>query len=225
MKELPFDPYDFFGYIASGLVLVVLAQETLGFPNVFGADLKPFDIAVTVLAVYIAGQIVAGPSKAIFEDIFVHKVLGSPTKNLLASTSPRLFTVIFPGYYKALPAVTRAKITAKTEASGLTGADTEGLFLCIRYAPEVLASESLIARINTFRDMYGFSRNVSFSLLFASAWFAIFAYFKCSRPLAHYSIAAFIAGTLLFYRYLKFYRQYSYELFNAYACMKEKGTT
>jgi hypothetical protein len=48
LKELPFDPYDFFGYIASGLVLVVLGQLTIGFPRVFGADLKPFDMAVTV---------------------------------------------------------------------------------------------------------------------------------------------------------------------------------
>jgi hypothetical protein len=33
MKELPFDPYDFFGYIASGLVLVVLAQLILRLTN------------------------------------------------------------------------------------------------------------------------------------------------------------------------------------------------
>jgi len=32
VKELPFDPYDFFGYIASGLVLVVLAQLIFGLP-------------------------------------------------------------------------------------------------------------------------------------------------------------------------------------------------
>ncbi len=76
MKELPFDPYDsFFGYIASGLVLVIVAQLTLGFPKVIGIpELKPFDIAVTILSVYIAGQIIAGPAKCFFEDFFVHKI-------------------------------------------------------------------------------------------------------------------------------------------------------
>jgi hypothetical protein len=32
-----------------------------------------------------------------------------------------------------------------------------------------------------------------------------------------YGIAAAIGAVLLFYRYLKFYRQNSYELFNTYA--------
>ncbi len=148
-----------------------------------------------------------------------------PTRNLLGSKPPRLLKLIFPGYYKPLPAVTREKIATKIEALQLTSAETEGIFLTIRYAPEVLGSDSLIAKINTFRDMYGFNRNVSFSLLFAAVCFFSAGHFKGSRPLVRYAIAAFIAGTFLFYRYLKFYRQYSYELFNSYACMSEKGTT
>ena len=32
-----------------------------------------------------------------------------------------------------------------------------------------------------------------------------------------YGIVALVAGVLLVYRYLKFFRQYSYEMFNAYA--------
>jgi hypothetical protein len=225
LKELPFDPYDFFGYIASGLVLVVVAQLTLGFPRVFGADLKPFDIAVTVLAVYIAGQIVAGPAKAIFEDFFVHKVLGSPTKNLLRPKPHPMLRVIFPGFYKPLPPVTCARIAAKAAVVAAGAENAEGIFLTIRYAPEVLASASLIAKIDTFRDMYGFNRNVSFSLLLASLCLAIAGHGQGRAELSHYAIAAFICGALLFYRYLKFFRQYSYELFNVYACMGEKGTT
>jgi hypothetical protein len=225
MKELPFDPYDFFGYIASGLVLLVVAQLTLGFPKIFGAELKPFDIAVTALAVYIGGQIVAGPAKFLFEDLIVHRALGSPTKNLLNPRPRRLLNFFFPGFYKPLPSVTRVRLAAKIKVLQLDGTDTEGVFLTIRYAPEVRASKSLIAKIDGFRDMYGFNRNVSFSLLFAAVCFTIAAYVKGSHLLIHYAIAALVAGALLFYRYLKFFRQYSYELFNSYACMSEKGTS
>ena len=223
MKDTPFDPYDFFGYIASGLVLVVVAQLTLGFPKVFGADLKPFDIAVTVLAVYIAGQIAAGPAKAIFEDIFVQKILGSPTRNLLHPVRRHLLKFMFPGYYRPLPSETRATLLSKLGRLISVECEPEDIFLTIRYAPEILASDSLIAKLNTFRDQYGFARNVSFSLLFAALAFATFSHFKMSASLRHFSIAAFVCGILLFYRYLKFYRQYSYELFNAYARMNEKG--
>ena len=108
---------------------------------------------------------------------------------------------------------------AKLESMELADADAEDIFLTIRYAPEVLGSERLISKIDAFRDMYGFNRNVSFSLLFAALCFAIAGHIKGSRPLVHFAIAALVAGTLLFYRYLKFFRQYSYELFNSYAGM------
>lgn len=214
MKEIPFSPYDFFGYIASGLTLVILSQLTLGFPNVLSSDLKPFDIAITLLAVYIAGQIVAGPAKAIFEDTIVHKVLGSPTKNLLGHNHPRLLKLIFPGFYTPLPAVIRARIAAKLAALELSSSDPEGIFLTIRYSPEVRSDASLIAKINLFRDQYGFNRNVSFSLFFAAVCFAIAGHMRGDPVLIHYSLAAFITAILLFYRFLKFYRQYSFELFN-----------
>lgn len=223
MKELPFDPYDFFGYIASGLVLVVLAQLTLGFPKIFGADLKPFDFAVTILAVYIAGQIVAGPAKFLFEDVFIHRVLGSPTKNLLVEKATGPGKWLFPGFYKPLPPVVRIKLEAKIEGMNLGSADPESLFLTIRYSPAVVDNERLISKLDAFRDKYGFNRNVSFSLIFAALCFAICSHIKGNRDLLHFGIAALIAGTLLFYRYLKFFRQYSYELFNSFASTSEEG--
>ena len=225
MKALPFDAYDFFGYVASGLVLVVVSQLTLGFPKVFGADLKPFDIAVTVLGVYIAGQITAGPAKAILEDLLIGKVLGSPSHNLLHPANRRLAKILFPGYYKPLPRGIREKFAARIAPTLTRSTGPEDVFLSVRYAPEVLASESLISKIDTFRDKYGFARNVSFSLLFAGACFAVFAYRKVDVKFIHFSLAALVAGVFLLYRFLKFYRQYSYELFNAYAQMAEKGTT
>ena len=181
----------------------------------------------------------AGPAKFLFEDLIVHRALGSPTKNLLNPRPRRLLNFFFPGFYKPLPSVTRVRLAAKIKVLQLDGTDTEGVFLTIRYAPEVRASKSLIAKIDGFRDMYGFNRNVSFSLLFAAVCFTIAAYVKGSHLLIH-SLMAMIkssprlmfqyinfkyAGALLFYRYLKFFRQYSYELFNSYACMSEKGTS
>jgi hypothetical protein len=224
MKELPFDPYDFFGYLASGLVFIVTAQLTVGFPKVIGAELKPFDMAVTILATYVAGQIIAGPSKLFYEDILVHKVLGSPTRNLLREHGHPRFRKVFHGFYKPLPAVIRTKIHGKIEAMGVDAADSEGIFLSIRYAPEVISSEQLIGKIDSFRNMYGFNRNVSFSLIASGLCLALTGIVEGNRTLIHFSIPALISGALLLYRFLKFYRQYSYELFNSYAVMAEKGS-
>lgn len=225
MKELPFDPYDFFGYIASGLVLVALAQVVFGFPRVIGAELKPFDIAITVLAVYMAGQIAAGPAKFVLEDILVHKVLGSPAANLLSSRAPRFRRLLFPGFYRPLPYVVRTKIQRKLEAMSPVPHDPEGVFLTVRYCPAVLENENLISRIDKFRDLYGFNRNISFSLMFASAFLFIFGHVQQKPALINFGTAASAAGVLLLYRFLKFYRQYSYELLNCYASLGGKGNS
>ena len=75
MERIPFDPYDFFGYLASGLVVVVGMEKVLGFPQILGQDFKAVDFAVVILAVYVAGQLIAGPAKAILEDVVVRRIL------------------------------------------------------------------------------------------------------------------------------------------------------
>ncbi len=103
--------------------------------------------------------------------------------------------------------------------------DVEEIFLKIRYTPDVLSNDRLMAKIDMFRDQYGFARNVSFSLLFAAVCLTVAGHCRPDRTLVHYAIAASVAGILLLYRFLKFYRQYSYELFNSYAQMGEKGAS
>lgn len=70
--------------------------------------------------------------------------------------------------------------------------------------------------MDTFLQLYGFCRNASFSL-FASAVLLGGAWLRCGTwEYALYGIVALLASVGMLYRYLKFYRQYSYELFTAY---------
>ena len=67
MKDLPFDLYDFFGYIASGLLALVTMDIVLGFPAVIGQDFKAIETTALFLGAYVAGQLVAGPAKGLLE--------------------------------------------------------------------------------------------------------------------------------------------------------------
>jgi hypothetical protein len=119
MNRLPFDPYDFFGDLASGLVLLVGMDLVLGFPRVLGADLKPLQTFMLVLAAYVAGQINATPAKALLEDCLVARFLGRPARNLLRLQKPVPVGWIFPGFYAALPAHIRTRVTTRAKAEGL----------------------------------------------------------------------------------------------------------
>ena len=63
-----------------------------------------------------------------------------------------------------------------------------------------------MARLNSFLNQYGFARNISLTLLIAS----VIVLSSGRRDLA---IVAAVMGVGMFYRYLKFFRQYTYEVF------------
>src|SRR5262249_54722361 len=93
----------------------------------------------------------------------------------------------------------------------------EALFLHVRYSPIVTTNDKIINRLSTFLNQYGFHRNLSFASLLVAVGLIVKIKTSTVDPeLVTYARVAIIGSVLLFYRYLKFFRQYSYELFNCY---------
>jgi len=215
MDKLPFAPYDFFGYLASGFALLAGLQLAFGFPPVLGRQLTVVESLFLLLIVYVVGHVLATPAKAFWEDFVVDRLLRRPNVNLLRDRRPPLRGFLFRGYYKPLPSSIRAAIQDRAQKEGVHG-DGEDLFLHIRYSPDIRNDEKLIARLDAFRNQYGFNRNLSFTGLLIGCVLTTRAHFVHSAEMRFYGIGAAVLGVFLFYRYLKFFRQYSYELFNHY---------
>jgi hypothetical protein len=221
MDRIPLNPYDFFGYLASGLLVVVGMDMVFGFPSVIGKDFKAIESAVLLLVVYVVGHSVATPAKALLEDLVVARLLRPPNFVLFQENKPKARRLLFPGYYVALPEHTRGKVLNKAKSEGIDGTG-EDLFLHVRYSPSILNDERLLTRLGNFLNQYGFHRNLSFSaLLVGLALLIKIKFFASNDPqFIKFAMAALIVGIGLFYRYLKFYRQYSYELFSTYGGSK-----
>ena len=221
MKELPFDPYDFFGYLAAGIVVLVGLELTIGVPHVLGRDFGAFDLVVVGLLTYVVGQMVATPAQWILEDLIVSCVLKRPVENLLRPKESRralLRRLVFPGYYSPLPENVQKRVISKAVAEGLSEASAdESLFLHVRFRGYIRQDEALMARLGAFLNKYGFNRNLSFVAFLFGIVVMLSNPFDLSTDVTRYALLSLGAGVLLFYRYLKFFRQYSYELFNAYA--------
>ena len=219
MNRIPFDPYDFFGYLASGLLVVVGMDLVLGFPEIIDQELTAVETAVLILAVYIAGQLTATPAKALLEDFVVDKLLQRPNVSLFRSKTPWIRWFLFPGFHKPLPDSVQQKVLSRAESEGVkeTG---EPLFLHVRYDARITGNEELMTKLDSFLNKYGFARNMAFvSLLVGLA--LLIKYQVDPRPvLLQYGLSALVVALLLFYRYLKFFRQYSFEMFNVYAGLK-----
>lgn len=215
MDKLPFEPYDFFGYLASGLALLAGMQFVFGFPPLLDSQQTVIEGLLLLLAAYVLGHVIAMPAKAFFEDLVVGRILGRPATNLFLAKRPSVLGIIFPGYYTPLPQSIRAQVLARAHRDG-SSREGEDLFLHVRYSPDIRNDERLMRRLSSFLNQYGFNRNLSFSLLVIGVGLLVKSSAANGTPLAGYAICALILGLCLFYRYLKFYRQYSYEMFNSY---------
>jgi hypothetical protein len=214
VDKIPFGVYDFFAYLSSGTVMLVALDHVCRTGLLGQVHTTPLVAVVLVIAAYVSGQIVAHFSSFLLEQLFVGKLLHRPSSVLLGSEPHFLFLEkLFPNYHRGLPPSTRIRIQQQAAARGYE-AKGEALFLHA-YAL-VTANEKAQARLDEFRNQYGFARNMSFAFIASSLMLAIARYFGDTLQPA-FIVLVFGAGATLLYRYLKFFRQYSYELFIRYA--------
>lgn len=215
MDKVPFSAYDFFAYLSSGAVIVSTADYIWGLGLLTQRQMSPAFAVVLIILAYVTGQIVAHFSSLVFEQFIVHRILQAPT-TLLLGGRPRLRILkwIFPGYHRALPPATQRRIQLQSTSRGFRG---EGEALFLHVYPTVTADERLQVRLDAFRNQYGFARNMAFAFLISAC--AISAAHFHGRQGVHlrWAVLGALAGLSVFYRYLKFFRQYSYELFLRYA--------
>lgn len=213
MNQLPFNPYDVFAYLASGSVVVAGADYLFGSQWLLQEEHSVVFNLVLIFGIYLMGHIVATCSAALFESIIVGRLLGRPSTILMGGGKLKA-SRLFPLYYRPLPLETRKRIDRRLEENSFSG-EGEALFLHI-YAI-VTHSEATKLRLEEFRNLYGFARNVSFAFLLLSAMIVIGSFdVQRAVPLSWTFIALFAAAAM-FYRYLKFLRQFSYEAFVTYS--------
>jgi hypothetical protein len=216
MNQIPFSVYDFFGYLAAGAV--VLAAFVASF---FGDE--PFRGSPTiivgfllVIVIYVLGHIVANVAGDLIERRVVRKRLGTPTDILLGCRRPNKTEArFFPGYFKQLSPGVQTQVKARAE-----GREGEDLFF---HCHAQMKSNAVVqGRLDTFLNLYGFCRNTMVAMLFGAA--CLFAGSLLGNaetgPIAGpgwWLALCLVAAVGLFYRYLKFYRQYGVELFTSYA--------
>jgi hypothetical protein len=221
LDKLPFSVYDFFGYLAAGFVLLVgLAAAFVGSDDWQESPPTIVGLLLIVIA-YAAGHVVANISGYLYEATLVRKGLKTPTVNLFRTDQPGNIAWLLPGYFKALPEAQRERVlqTAK-ERTGID-APSEGLFFhCFG---RVKSNEAVMARLNTFLNLYGFCRNMSLSLLLVAIALTIgsaglgTAHTGRLVPPGWCIVGCVVGGAGLLYRYLKFFRQYAVEVFTSYA--------
>jgi len=218
MNKIPFSVYDFFGYLATGFLMLVTVAYSTGRVGLLREPPTLVMGFFWIVAAYVVGHIVAHIASAFLEETLLRRGLGSPEEHLLAAKKSGWRVRIFPGNFKPFPTATQQRVLTKAQQRGVTALDRSFFFHC---HPLVKRDQATLERLNSFLNLYGFSRNLCMALLLAvplllySALWGSACGFK-RGPLL-WAVIALVSAIGMFYRYLKFFRHYTVEVFTTYA--------
>jgi hypothetical protein len=214
MTSIPFTVYDVFAYLSSGLLLMAASDYSYGSKLILREEIPVPLIILFLFISYVLGHIVASLSEPILQDLVVRRGLGVPSQILMGLKPSPIMRRLFPRYLRPMPAETQRRVLDQAASRGFKGSG-ESLFL--HAFAVVCQSEAERKRLDEFRNLYGFSRNVSFSLLLATLILGSTRVFAPNSLDCLLPIAALTAAIAMFSRFLKFYRQYTYQLLITYA--------
>lgn len=216
MKQFPFTDYDFWGYLASGMLFLFAVDTAFGTYLLRRETWNLFESIVALSCGYIAGHLLAEISSLVLERGVAKFLIGDVKGFLLGELRPNLLhRILFSSYCRALPEATKKKILEKASLVGEIKAES-----IYSLAFQVAKSDApTLARLANFLNQYGFCRNVSVTFFLSGL---LFWFVRLKDPmLATVSIVCFFISFGMFLRYLKFYRIYAVEVFHCFA-FKEK---
>lgn len=187
-----------------------------------GEDLSTVLALVGVVLAYIMGHIITAPSAWLLQDKVVMKWLKPPSINLFRCSEKEeqgkkgWRERLFGGYLQPLPKEIQDQVWGKASVVGITEA---GNALFIHAFGKVKANENAATRLDIFLNLYGFCRNMSLTLFLVA--FVVVSEVIMGGAVCEllWALVAVITSVAMFNRYLKFFRQYSYELFITYAAL------
>lgn len=216
MDKTPFSVYDFFAYLSSGSVVVASLDYLFGSQLLLRPNLPPQFYVLIVILSYILGQIVAQLSASCIEQLFVKRMLGEPIDALLRiKNKPSYKRFIFPGFFRSLPHDTIVRVHKQMELRGCKSNGVALFFHC--YVLSTSSNDKLQGRLDDFRNQYGFARNMAFAFFFGGILVEIEHFFGHRPVNLIWAIIAFSFSVCMLYRYLKFFRQYTFELLIRYS--------
>lgn len=226
MKDwFPFTDYDFYAYITAGMVVLFSLDYGFNHGQIMWREEWPFVHIVFIIAMaYLIGQITAGLASILLEHWITRRVLRSPVAVMMELGKPT-FSERFIGqwvvgrYYEPLPDNTRLTIL-KAVAENLEKKaeeidDPEDVFQSA--FPIARTVSDAATRMDDFRKLYGFSRNVALSGLVGAGALLYRAVMMDEHNLYWWVLAATICSAIMFGRFLKFYAAYGAEVLRTYA--------
>ena len=240
----PFSFFDLFVYLVPGLIFsftvvwfFLLENGASKIVDFFSntKDFKYIFFFLTLIVAYSLGHVVSSLGSLIFEKLLVKKYLGYPTKNLFSNEKNRKWPFKSYGNNYSPQFIEHFCKTLENYFGEFENQDK--FMLCFTFVKENCPTTfgrlntfislysftfvkencpTTFGRLNTFISLYNFSRNSAAALIVLSISLFLKSYFL-------YGIITLLLAFLFTFRYLKFFKLYSNEIFMTFYICNHKN--
>ena len=223
-----FWPYDVFGYLLPGLVLLAVAARANEFAgrlySSYWHDGKWTHVVVVVGMAYVAGHVIAAFSSWILERGLLRKRMGWPTERMFPESTERtwgrsrVLNFFVPEYGRPYSAAFRADVARLFRER--TGGDVAEFHDRFWLAWNYVGLHAPVAhrRATHFLELYGFSRNLAMSALMAAAVPVVYGW-TAPVPWWAWSPGWLVVAVVMFCNYAKLLRRLNDEVFRAFVAL------
>lgn len=222
--KISFSRYDYFGLILPGLLLIstILFYIPKGFYIALVAMLESYKdlkfVFIFLIGInliffsYLLGTVTSGIGSWLIEGYVIKEKLKYPSYNLFNKTDSKWFKnyrktysttfidqfdKVFKSYYKDIP---------------FEGDDK--FIVCFTYVKE--KCPITYSRLSIFLSIYGLYRNLTICFIIIGAILIVYLILSFNLFIIVLIILSFIFSILCFFRYLKFFRIFSDEIFRSF---------
>lgn len=227
----PFTDYDFYAYLTTGMiVLFSLDYGITGGEIVFRETWSFMHIVFAIAIAYIVGQIVAMPASILLEHGVVRRIFRPPVAVMMKLGKRRLGEKflgrwIVGRYYEPLPDnlrhVVLRRVAEKLGVSVEALSDPEDIFQVA--FPEAYSNPNTKERMEEFRRLYGFSRNITLAGFLSVGAILYRGGSTDNVELYWWAMIVFVVSVMMFGRFLKFYAAYGAEVLRTFASVAGDG--
>lgn len=212
MDKYPFSLYDFFSYLSAGAIWLISIDLIFNTGWLVAKQPNIVEVIFFVVIAYVIGHINSHLASGLFEKWLV-AALGYPSLNLFIPRQK--YNRFFKSFQKPLPEEFAKQIILKYKEDTGKEQPGESMFLhCYHIVKETCPQT--YARLETFLSLYGFSRNISFALLFVGLIAMTTSFYTCHLLLTISGVIAIFGSYIMLLRYLKFFRHFAIEVFSTY---------
>ena len=228
----PFTDYDFYAYLTSGMIVLFSLDYGLNAGVILQRAHWPFIHIVFLIAMaYLVGQIVAGAASIILEHWIIRRIFRSPIAVMIGHGKERIGEgfigrwLIGRNYElesENMRSIVLKKVAKKLQKQPEDIDDPEDIFQVAFPVTRTISDSA--QRMDDFRKLYGFSRNLAFAGLISAVAFVYRATVTGQDAMYWWALLIILLSFGMFVRFLKFYAAFSAEILRSYALYNETKT-